>query len=198
MFPRTVQVLIIVLGGALLGGCTGTSMSVNPDPASINVVVAKKCGAIGVKEVAADHVYSPAGSLVPGFAAALEKAGISDSVYYPSRPDDKVSMTLASKFDVEFDPNNGGNLTKSFFTGLSLFVLEPVFWFNYDYTLKGTVDIMVGKDKVKTLTAASSGEMSMKFLSLSEVQGLEGSTLAQAKESLYRQLMVELSGYCSR
>ncbi len=198
MYRVMMQCLFVVACVSLLGGCTGTNMVVSPDPASVTYVVSKKCGAIGVKEIAPDRVYPPAGNLVPGFASALEKSGVSDSVYYPSRPDDKVAVTLESKFDVAFDPNNGGNLTKSFFTGFSLFILEPVFWFNYDYTLTGTVDVMVGKNRMATLQANSSGEMSMKFLSLSEVQSLEGKTLAMAKDALYRQLLRDLSSYCNR
>lgn len=198
MNKTLVQCLIVLLVGYLLGGCTGTNMAVTPEPSSITFAVTKKCGAVAVKEVPAERVYPPAGNLVPGFAAALEKSGLSDAVYYPSRPDDKVAMTLESKFNVVFDPNNGSNLTKSFFTGFTLFLLEPVFWFNYDYTLDGSVDILEGATRVKTLRANSAGEMSMKFLSLSEVQSLEGNTLAKAKESLYRQLLKELSSYCNR
>jgi len=198
MLKKSLQIFVILLGGYILGGCTGTNMSVTPEPSSINVVVTKKCGALAVKEVSTDRVYPPAGNLVPGFATALEKSGLSDTVYYPSRPDDKVTVTLESKFDVKFDPNNGSNLTKSFFTGLTLFLLEPVFWFDYYYTLNGTVDIMEGKTKIRTLQASSAGEISMKFLSLSEIQNLEGQALAMAKDSLYRQLARDLSGYCNR
>ena len=192
------RLLVVVAGFLFCSGCTGTSMNVNPDPESIKLSVIKKCGAVAIKESPADHVYAPAGNLVPGFATALEKSGLSDNVYYPTRPDDKVDVILDTKFDVVFDANMGGNLTKSFFTGFTLFLLEPVFWFNYDYSLRGKVDILEGKNRVKTVQANSEGEMAMKFLSLSEVQKLEGETLKRAKESVYKQLLSEISNYCNK
>jgi hypothetical protein len=39
--------------------------------------------------------------------------------------------------------------------------------------------------------------MQMKFLSLGQAVSLEGETLARAKQSLYRQLLVELDRACS-
>jgi len=179
-------------------GCTGTNMNVNPDPASLQINVAKRCGAVAVKETPADHVYPPAGNLVPGFVSALEKSGLADKVFYPSRPDDKVDLTLDAKFDVLCDVNAGSNMTKSFFTGFTLFLLEPIFWYNFDYELKGKVDIMRENVKIATLQAASESEMSMKFLSLSETQKLEGDTLNKTKESLFKQLLIDLSKYCGK
>jgi len=181
-----------------IAGCTGTSMTVNPSPDTLQMTVAKGCGAVAIKETPAEHVYPPAGSLVPGFATALEKSGLAAKVYYPSRPDDKVDLTLDARFDVLFDANMGSNMTKSFFTGLTLFILEPVFWFDYNYNLKGSVTIVRDNARVQTLEAASDAEMSMKFLSLGEVQQLEGNTLAKAKESLYRQLLIGLNKHCSK
>jgi len=182
----------------LSAGCTGTSINVNPDPEALKPFLAKKCGAVGVKETPAEHVYPPAGNLVAGFAASLEKSGLAENVYYPTRPDDKVDLILDAKFDIVFDPNMGGNLTKSFFTGLTLFILEPAFWYNYNYALSGKVDLLEGKKVVKTILANSEAEMSMKFLSLAETQKLEGETLIKAKESLYRQLFAQISSYCNK
>lgn len=179
-------------------GCTGTSMTINPDPDMLPMSVVKGCGAVAIKETPAEHVYPPAGNLVPGFATALEKSGLAEKVYYPARPDDKVNLTLDARFDVKFDANMGSNLTKSFFTGLTLFILEPAFWYNYNYELKGNVAIVRENARLQTLEAASDAEMSMKFLSLGEAQQLEGNTLNKAKESLYRQLLIELNKQCSK
>lgn len=182
----------------LIAGCTGTNMTVNPAPDTSQMTVVKGCGAVAIKETPAEHVYPPAGNLVPGFAAALEKSGLAAKVYYPARPDDKVDLTLDARFDVLFDANMGSNLTKSFFTGLTLFILEPVFWFNYNYDLKGNVTVVRGSARVQTLEAASDAEMSMKFLSLGEAQQLEGNTLNKAKDSLFRQLLIQLNKECGK
>lgn len=188
--------LPIVAVCLLFAGCTGTSVTVNPDPASLQPGVTVKCGAVAVKEVPADRVYPPAANMVPSFVVALEQSGYFDKVYYPARPDDKVDMTLQSKFDVEFIPNMGSNLVKSFFTGLTLFILEPVFWFDYDYQMKGRVDVSRNGGVVKTMNASTEAGMSMKFLSLGESVKLEGETLAKAKDSLFKQLLRDLNSHC--
>lgn len=153
---------------------------------------------MAVKEVPADKVYPPAGNLVPGFANALERSGLADKVYYPTRPDDKTDLTLDAKFDVVFDPNMGANLTKSFFTGLTLFILEPVFWYNYGYELAGQVDVLKNGTKVKTFSARSEGEMSMKFFPLAEAQTLEGKTLKKSKEPFFNQLLIDFDKFCRK
>ena len=193
---NTKMVMFVVVMSALISGCTGSEVNVKPDPASLQVTITKKCGNVAVKETPTDRVYPPAGNLVPGFAIALEKSGLFDKVYYPSRPDDKVDLTLDSKFDVLFDANTGSNMTKSFFTGLTLFLLEPVFWYNMDYNLNGQVEIKKENAKTTTIQAATEAGMSMKFLSLSDAQKLEGETLAKSKDSLYKQLLMELDKYC--
>ena len=189
--------LILTCLVLLVSGCTGSVVNVNPDPASLKVAISKKCGSIAVKEASSVHVYPPAGNLVPGLVNSLERSGLFDKVYYPSRPDDKVDMILDSKFDVIFEPNMGSNMTKAFFTGFTLFLLEPVFWYDYDYKLSGQIDIKKEENKTGTITAATDSSMSMKFLSLSEAVKLEGETLAKSKESLYKQLLMKLDDYCS-
>jgi hypothetical protein len=187
----------IVLGMGVCA-CTGTSVTVNPDPASQQASFTSKCGTIAVKEVPADKVYPPAGNLVPAFATALERSGLAEKVYYPTRPDDKSDMTLDAKFDVVFDPNMGSSMAKSFFTGLTLFLLEPVFWYNFDYNLSGEINVLKAGTKVETLKASSNAEMSVKFLSLKESQSLEGETLKKSKESLFNQLLIALDKYCRK
>ncbi len=179
-------------------GCTGTDLAVHPDPAYLPTIVTKSCGAVAVKETPADHLYPPAGNLVPGFAIALEKSGLAEKVFYPARPDDQVDLTLDAKFDVLFDAKAGANLTKSFFVGLTLFLLEPVLWYDFDYNLTGKVDVRRGNAQPQILQAASDAEISMKFLSLGDTQKLEGEMLPKAKESLYKQLLIKLNYYCAK
>ena len=33
-------------------------------------------------------------------------------------------------------------MAKAFFTGFTLFLLEPAFWYDHDYTLIGDVDVI--------------------------------------------------------
>jgi len=86
----------------------------------------------------------------------------------------------------------GSSFFKAFFTGLTLFVLEPVFWYHYEYTLSGNVIISKNGERIKTVDAKTDAIMSMKWLSLGQAVTLEGETLGKAKKSLYRQLMKEI------
>ncbi len=195
----TGKILYVIATACLIcAGCTGTNLSVHPDPAYLPMNVTKRCGAVAVKETPADHVYPPAGNLVPGFAIALKKSGLAEKVFYPARPDDQVDLTLDAKFDVLFDANAGANLTKSFFVGLTLFLLEPALWYDFDYNLTGKVEVLRGNAQPQTLQAASDAEISMKLLSLGETQKLEGEALPKTKESLYRQLLLKLNDYCTK
>jgi hypothetical protein len=179
-----------------LSGCTGTRMLVDPDPSSLQVAITKKCGNVAVKEIPPDRTYPPAGNLVPAFARELERSGLFEAVYYPSRPDDKVDLTIDSKFNVKFHPS-GGNMPKAFFTGLTLFLLEPAFWFDFYYAWDGHVDVYTGKTISKTIEAKTTANIGMKFLSMGQAQVLEGDVLKNGSTSLYRQLIIQLQDYCT-
>jgi len=171
-------------------------MEVNPDSESIQIAVPKKCGVVAVRESVPDRIYAPAGNMVPGFAKEIERSGLFEAVYYPTRPDDQVDLTIDCKFDVKFDPNMGSNLSKSFVTGLFLFLPEPLFWYDYNYHMNGKVDIYSGKTLDKSVEAQTTSGMSLKFLSLGEAVNLESETLTKSKSSLYKQLINKLSEYC--
>jgi len=190
--------LVTVIAMMLLSGCTGTRIQVNPDPTTVQLQpVTRKCGTVAVRELTPVRVYPPAGNLTADFARELVQSGMFDTVYYPSRADDKADITLEGKFDVGFEPNMGSNLAKSFVVGFTLFLLEPVFWYDYGYDLQGKVDIYGEKQLIRTTDASSHAEMSMKFLSLADVTNLEQETLDAAKRSLYLQLLVKIGDYCS-
>jgi len=187
--------IVAVLG--LISGCTGTKMAIHPEFGDASPKYEGLCGSVAVREVTPDKLYPPAGNLVPGFADVLRESGLAKEVYYPARPDDKVDHTIDAKFDVFFEPNMGSNMAKSFTTGLTLFLLEPVFWYNYNYSMKGEVGLYRGPLKVSTVRSESDAEMQMKFLSLGQAVNLEGETLKQCKQALYRQLLGELKKECS-
>jgi hypothetical protein len=190
-------ILAALVLAALTAGCTGTKLQVRPDPEGMQGKYDGACGSVAVRETAPDRVYPPAGNLVPGFADALRESGLAKQVYYPARPDDKVDHTMEAKFDVTFEPNMGSNMVKSFVTGLTLFLLEPAFWYDYDYSLKGEVGVYRGTLKTDAVRAETDASFQMKFLSLGQAVNLEGETLTKAKKSLYQQLLKELGRTCS-
>ncbi|GEM_PF-1777043 len=193
----TTSHMLLLLCIVVLTGCTGTQMMVNPEPSAIELKGTGKCGNVAVKEMTPDKTYPPAGNLTPGFAAELERSGLFEDVYYPSRPDDKVDLVIDTKFNIFFDPNMGSGAVKSFLTGLTLFLLEPVFWYDFDYTFNGKVDLYEGKVLKKSYNAQTSAEMQMKFLSLGEAVTLESDTLTKAKASIYSQLVRKVGDYCA-
>ena len=127
--------------------------------------------------------------MTEAFSNELRKSGITKEVYYPFRPDDKADIVLESQFNVALDPHSGSAFAKSFFTGLTLFIIEPLFWYDFDYTLSGTVDVVKNGKVIKQLSAVTDATLSVKWLSLGKVASLEGETLAQAKKSLFQQLI---------
>lgn len=177
-------------------GCTGTQLQVRPDPVGMHATYAGDCGSVAVREKTPDRVYPPAGNLVPGFADALRESGLASEVYYPARPDDQVDYTMDAKFNVVFEPNMGANLTKSFVTGLTLFLLEPFFWYDYDYLLSGELVLYRGPVQARVVQAETEAGFQMKFLSMGQAVNLEGETLAKAKRSLYQQLLQEAAKGC--
>ena len=193
----TTSSLLLLIFIVILTGCTGTQIMVDPEPGALDLKGSGTCGNVAVKEMTPDKTYPPAGNLTPGFAAELERSGLFANVYYPSRPDDRVDLVINTKFNIIFDPNMGSGMTKSFLTGLTLFLLEPVFWYDYDYEFDGKIDLYEGKVLKRTYEAQTSAEMKMKFLSLGEAVTLESDTLTKAKASIYSQLVKKVGDYCA-
>jgi hypothetical protein len=177
----------------VLASCTGTQVAVQPPVDSLPATFPNQFAAVGVREVTSDHVYGSAGNVVQGFSNELRTTGLASETYFPARPDDPVDVTLDTRIDVTVNQNTGSAMVKAFFTGLTMFLLEPAFWYHLDYKLVGHVDVLHGNRKLGELDADTDARMSMKFLSLSEQQTLEGETLGEAKKSLYRQLMDDLA-----
>jgi hypothetical protein len=173
-----------------LSGCTGTRMHVSPDP-DLTYPLPRVFQSIGVVEIPADKVYAPAGHPVQGFARELELSGIAPVVYYPMRSDDRPEVVLETKIDVVFDPHMGGLLVKSFLTGFTLFLLEPAFWYDFEYTMEGRADCLEGGQR-RTLTAKTRSTIGMKWLSLSQAPGLEIDALETSKRSIYQQLIQQV------
>jgi hypothetical protein len=190
---RLVLFVTVALG---LTACTGSEIVVRPDPSTIDTNFRSNCGTIAIKESTASRVYPAAGNLVPDFANALEQSGLAEKVLYPIRPDDKPDITLDVKFDVVADLNRGGNAAKSIFIGLTFFLIEPILWLDYDYSVTGQVDIIKGNARAQTLNPKAYAEMSIKWLSIDSLQNLEQDTLTKLKSSVYKQFLTGLNIYC--
>ncbi|MBU0537835.1 MAG: hypothetical protein KKF24_01110 [Gammaproteobacteria bacterium] len=173
-------------------GCTGTKVLVTPDPESFEAVYNYKYQDLGLRNIPGDKVYAPAGNITESFGTELRTSRFAKNVYYPLRPDDNVDIILESKFDLEMDPHMGSGMVKAFITGFTFFLLEPLFWYDYDYKIVGSVDVYKNGILTHNVSAQTDATTSMKWLSLSKGQTLEGEALGKAKRSLFKQLMIEL------
>jgi len=176
-----------------LVGCTGTEVIVKPDPKSVSLANMTKYQNVGLAQSTNGVVnYAPAGNMADGMSAAMKNTGFAKNVFYPVRPDDLTDLTLDTEFTVRADMHNGSNFTKSFFTGFTLFLLEPAMWFNYDYTLEGKAIVSKNGKRLGESTGRADASISMKFLSLGDAKKLEEEALSKAKMSLYEQMLRDI------
>ena len=149
------NLLIIAVAAFFIIGCTGTEIKIRPENALIAQNVMGPYTTIGVKDVSSGTSLPQAGNMTEAFSNELRKSGVTKEVYYPFRPDDKADIVLESQFNVALDPHSGSAFAKAFFTGFTFFILEPLFWYDYDYTLSGTVDVVKNGKVIKQLSAVS-------------------------------------------
>ncbi|MBI4232382.1 hypothetical protein HY605_04065 [Candidatus Peregrinibacteria bacterium] len=183
---NSINVLLCVC--ITLSGCTGARMSVDPSPDLLQKEFPQKFASVSVKEMTPTKVYPPAGWLTQDFAREIESSGFSYNVYFPSRPDDKSDAVLETTFDVSMDPHMWKLLVKSFFIGLTFFILEPVFWYDFDYSFNGKVDVVQGDSRLP-VEARTKASISMKWLSLGQAHQIESDAMRDSKQSLFRQLL---------
>jgi len=87
------------------------------------------------------------------------------------------------------DRHSGATFAKGFFTGFTLFIFEPLIWYDFDYTLAGNVDVIKDGKIIKRVNAKTDATVSVKWLSLSDLAKLQDETLIKAKKSLFQQLI---------
>lgn len=185
-----VKPVAVILFALSLIGCTGTDMVVKPDPNTQSTTVNKRFQSVGVKPKPSEFPsYPGAGNIADGFANTIQESGFSKQVFYPQRPDDKPDIVFDSQFSARADTHGGANFAKAFFTGFTLFLLEPVIWFNYDYVLEANVGVLKNGERIQTINARSDVTLSAKWLSLSELQRMEPEALSKAKRALYFQIL---------
>jgi len=191
-------VAVLLTGFSLLfAGCSGTRVAVHPQPPETGPAFNGACGRVAVRESTTGRFYPPAGLLLPGFADALTESGLATAVAYPGIPGEALDYTLDVRFDVIPAPHTGANLARKVASGLSLFLLAPAFWYDYDYQLRGEVDVYRGPVKAYAVRSETEAEIRLQLLALGQRARLEEETLDKAKQTLYRQLLAELDRACS-
>jgi len=176
----------------LVIGCTGTEIKIKPENTLLDQRVANPYSSVGVRDASTGKILPAAGNMTEAFSTQIRTSGFSKDVYYPFKPDDKTNILLESNFNVEFDAHSGSAFAKSFFTGFTFFILEPFFWYDFDYKFAGTVDVLKDGKVIKQVSAATDATVSVKWLSLSDVATLEGEAIAKAKKSLFNQLLNDI------
>lgn len=146
---------------------------------------------VSVSDKSDELVEVPAAiGLAESFGKELLETKFAKSVYYSRHTESPVDMYLSTRFKVSESPNVGSAITKAIFTGLTFFILEPAFWYDFDYTLEGDVDVTNNDGKhIKHSTGKVDATVSTKFLSLGELPNLRVSALSQAKKVLFSQLI---------
>ena len=190
MFIRIFALLVLSTG---LVGCTGTQITVKPAPEAVSLSNIKKYENVGLNQSSTGVAnYAPAGNMTDGMVSTMKSTGFAKNVLYPVRPDDKTDITLDTEFTVRNDTHSGSAFVKSFFTGFTLFLLEPVMWYDFDYILEGKAIVTKNGQRMGEASARTDATISAKWLSLGQVQSLESEALSKAKKSLYEQLIRDI------
>jgi hypothetical protein len=189
----TKKSLLILLAPLFLIGCTGTQMKIKPEPTAVSTTNMPKYDRVGLQTLSSEtSSYGAAGNLTEGFVAAMKDQGFAKQVAYPMRPDEPVDIALETQFNIKPDLHSGANAAKGFFTGFTLFLIEPVVWFDQDYILEGRAVVTKNGQRIKDVTARTDANISTKWLSLGELPTLEAEALGKAKKSLYLQIMKDI------
>lgn len=189
----THKLLALVLISLALVGCTGTQVTVKPDPMTISTANLPKHDKVGVRsEGSQSSSYGPSGNMTEGFAQAIKETGFAKEVAYPLRSDENVNLAVDTQFTIKPDLHSGANFAKGFFVGFTLFLIEPIVWFDQDYILEGSAVVTRNGQRSPAVTARTDATISSKWLSLGQLPTLEVEAITKAKKSLYLQLMREI------
>ena len=166
-------------------GCTGTQIKVTPIPQSVYSYYLQP----PYEKIGVNSIKTSDSTITDGFASALKETGFAKTVFYPMRSDDKTDIILDSQFKLSADEHTGAGYAKNFFTLLTLFLLEPAFWYDIDYTLEGSAIILKEGKRVGQVNAQSEATVSAKLLSLDDLGKISVEALEKAKQSLYYQMI---------
>ena len=187
------RILLITLLAWMASACTGTRFMANPDPAVLEKDYANAYETVGVRGKTSEGSPDEAGDMVADFAYELRTSRFAEGVYTEIDPGDDVSVMLESSFDVTVDRNSASNTMKSVLTGLTLFLLEPVFWYKEGYELEGEVVVMRDGERLGTVEAQTNVTIQLKYFSMSERDEVRSDALSKRKTALYRKLMTGIA-----
>ena len=179
-------------------GCTGARVIVMPDSKSIKRPTTKGCGKAAVTELTAQGNDKIPNELVIAFAKYLEQSGLFEEVYCPIRSTDKFDISINSKFDVQVDSHTAPNMAKAFITGLSWFVLEPIFWYEDSFVFSGHVDITKDGKQVATFDAKTNADLYRKLLSTGNAEVFQKQLWPVALNTTFSQLLGDIETYCKQ
>jgi hypothetical protein len=184
--------IALTIAAIWVTGCTGTQIKISPESSAVDQSFNSPYALVGVKEVPAEKKLAVTGNLTEAFSNEIRSTGFAKEVYYPLRPNDKTDVTLDSQFNAEVDRHSGATFAKGFFTGFTLFIFEPLIWYDFDYTLAGNVDVIKDGKIIKRVNAKTDATVSVKWLSLSDLAKLQDEALIKAKKSLFQQLIHDM------
>ena len=173
----------------LLVGCTGSEIKIKPENFLLDQRFNESYSSIGLLDASTGKNLPSVGNLTEAFSHEIRASRVAKDVYYPARPDDKTDVTFESNFNSELDTHSGSAFAKSFLTGFTFFILEPIFWYDFDYKFSGTVDVLKDGKVIKQSSAVTDVTLSVKWLSLGDVSKLESEAISQGKKSLFNQLL---------
>jgi hypothetical protein len=185
-------ILISIATSIFLAGCTGKEIKIRPENTLFNPSVGNSYSTVGLRDVSTGKTFPVVGNVTEAFGNEMRSSGFAKEVYYPLRPDDNTEITLESQFNVDVDTHSGSAFAKSFITGFTMFILEPLFWYDFDYKFAGAVGLFKDGILIKQVSAVTDATMSVKWLSLGDVASLEAETITKAKKSLFNQLLNDM------
>ena len=187
-----IKLIFIALITFILVGCTGAEIKIKPENSLLDQRIIDSYSAVGLLDTTTGKNLPSVGNLTEAFSHEIRSSRIAKDVYYPARPDDKTEVTFESNFNSELDTHSGSAFAKSFLTGFTFFIVEPFFWYDFDYRLSGTVDVLKDGKVIKQSTALTDATVSVKWLSLGDVSKLESEAISKAKKSLFYQLLNDI------
>ena len=187
------KIIPLILFSLAMVGCTGTQVTVKPDPMTVSTANLPRHDKVGLRaEGSQSSSYGPSGNMTEGFSQAIRETGFAKEVAYPLRSDENVNLAIDTQFTIKPDLHSGANFAKGFFVGLTLFLIEPIVWFDQDYVLEGSAFVTKNGQRSPAVTARTDATISSKWLSLGQLPTLEVEAITKAKKSLYLQLMREI------
>lgn len=181
----------------VLTGCTGIETKVTPDAPSTQRIYNNPIKAIGVRQHDSKNI-AVAGDMSADFVHSLTSNRMADDVFYPSRSTDKTDLNIEVTFESTYDDHAGALAGKSFLIGFLVFLPEPFIWYDFDYSFSGKIDIIKDKRVIDTIDAKTDANISVKWLSLGELEKTQKEVIDRAKKSLFSQLQDKLYSYRHR